>query len=79
MMAKFIEQYLLPRHEWACFGIVGGLVAAIGCPLIYWGLKQVNEVHLSLPQTAQTLHEDVRAVSDAGPRGRSSADTLLNR
>src|SRR6266436_3000086 len=29
MLVKFLQQYLLPNHEWACFGIVGGLVALL--------------------------------------------------
>ena len=27
MLVKLLQQYVLPNHEWACFGIVGGLVA----------------------------------------------------
>jgi hypothetical protein len=72
MLVKLLQQYLLPNHEWACFAIVGALVALLGGPLIYRGLNQINQVHLSLPQTAETLREDVQAVSDAVSGGRSS-------
>jgi hypothetical protein len=76
MLVTRLQQYLLPNHEWACFAIVGGLVALLGGALIYCGL---NQVHLSLPQTAETLREDVRAVSDAVSGGRPSTHALLKR
>jgi hypothetical protein len=78
MLAKLLL-LLLPNHEWACFGIVGGLVALLSGPLIYCGLHRINEVHVSLPQTTETLREDVPAVSDAVSEGRSSTDPLLKR
>jgi drug/metabolite transporter (DMT)-like permease len=61
MLAKLLSQ-LLPNHEWACFGIVGGLVTLLGGALIYYGLHRINEVHVSLPQTAEPLREDVQTV-----------------
>ena len=70
---------LLPEHEWACFGIVGGLVVLLGGALTYYGLQRINEVHLSLPQTAESLRRDVHAVSDAVSGGRSSTDPLARR
>jgi hypothetical protein len=79
MLVKLLQQYLLPNHEWACFGIVVGLFALLGSALIYLGLKQINEVHLSLPQTVETLREDAQAVSDAVSGGRSARGTLLKR
>lgn len=79
MLVKLLQQYLLPNHEWACFGIVGGLVALLGGTLIYCGLNHINQVHLSLPQTAETLREDVQAVSDAVSGDRSSSHALLKR
>ena len=79
MLVKLLHQYLLPNHEWACFGIVGGLVGLLGGALIYCGLNQINQVHLSLPQTAETLREDAQAVSDAVSGGRPSAHPLLKR
>ncbi len=79
VFVKLLQQYLLPNYEWACFGIVGGLVAIFGGALIYCGLNQINQVHLSLPQTAETLREDARAVSDAVSGGRPSTHALLKR
>jgi hypothetical protein len=79
MLVKLLHQYLLPNHEWACFGIVGGLVALLAGALFCYGLNQINKVHLSLPQTVESLHEDAQAVSDAVSGGRSSRDTLLKR
>jgi hypothetical protein len=80
MLVKLLHQYLLPNHEWACFAIVACLVALLAGVLIYCGLKQINQVHLSLPQTAETLRADVQAVSsDAVSGGRPSAHALLKR
>jgi Putative Actinobacterial Holin-X, holin superfamily III len=79
MVVRLLYQYLLPNHEWACFAIAGCLVALIGGALIYCGLKQISQVHLSLPQTAETLREDVQAVSDAMSGGRPSPHALLKR
>src|ERR1051326_2467338 len=30
MFAKFLHQYALPDHEWACFGIAAGLSMVLG-------------------------------------------------
>jgi hypothetical protein len=79
MLVKLLQQYLLPNHEWACFGIVGALVALLGGALFYIGLNQINQVHLSLPQTAETLREDAQAVSDAVSGDRSSTHALPKR
>ena len=79
MLVKLLHQYLLPNHEWACFGIVGGLVGLLGGALIYCGLNQINQVNLSLQQTAETLREDAQAVSDAVSGGRPSTHALMKR
>jgi hypothetical protein len=78
MLAKLLH-LLLPNHEWARYGIVGGFFALLSGPQIYYGLHRINEVHVSLPQTAETLPEDVQAVVAAVPGSRSSTDTLLKR
>jgi hypothetical protein len=79
MLVKLLQQYLLPNHEWACFGIAGGLVALLGGPLIYLGLRRINEVHVSAPQTAEPLREDVQAGSAVVSGGRYSTEPLLKR
>lgn len=79
MLVKLLQQYLLPNHEWACFGIVGGLLAPLGGALLYWGLNQLNQVQLSLPQSADSLREDAQAVSDAVSGGRSSPPALAQQ
>jgi hypothetical protein len=58
MLVKFLNQYLLPDYEWACFGIVGAVVAFVGGALLYCGLRKIGEVHLALPQMAGTLRAD---------------------
>jgi Putative Actinobacterial Holin-X, holin superfamily III len=78
MLAKLLS-HLLPNHEWACFGIVGGLVALLGGALFYHGVHRISEVHLSLPQTVESLREDVQAVSAAVSGDQASTDPLLKR
>ncbi len=79
MLAKLLYQHLLPGDEWACFGIAGGLAALLCGALFYSGVRKINEVHLSLPQTAETLREDVQAVTAAVSGERSFTDPLLKR
>src|SRR5256885_1311945 len=40
MLAKLLY-LMLPNHEWACFGIVGGLVVLLGAALTYCGLRRI--------------------------------------
>jgi CHASE3 domain sensor protein len=77
MLVKFLQQYLLPNDEWACFAIVGGLFALLAGALVYRGINQINQVRLSLPQTAETLREDAQVVSNAVSGVRPSTHALL--
>jgi hypothetical protein len=79
MLVKLLHQFLLPNHEWACFGIVGVVVALVGGALVYCGGKKIQEVNLSFPQTAETLREDSQAVGAAVSEGRSAVGILLKR
>jgi hypothetical protein len=79
MLVKLLHQYVLPNHEWACFGIVGGLVGLLGGALLYRGRTEINKVHLTLPQTAESLREDAQAVSNAVTGDRPSTHALLKR
>jgi hypothetical protein len=78
MLAKLLAP-LLPDHEWACYGIVGGVVVLLGGALIYHGIHRINEVHMSLPQTTETLREEARPISNGVSGSRSSPDPLLKR
>jgi hypothetical protein len=79
MLVKLLHQFLLPSHEWACFGIVGVVIALVGGVLVYCGRKKMREVNLSLPQTAETLRDDAQAVGAAVSEGRSAVGILLKR
>jgi hypothetical protein len=77
MLAKFLHQYALPNHEWACFGIGGALSLLLAVVLIYCGIQEIKKIHVSLPQTAEMLHEDVPAPNGALSASRSSPVTIL--
>jgi putative Mn2+ efflux pump MntP len=79
MLVKLLQEFLLPNREWACFGIVGVLFAFLGGALLYGGLKKINDVQLSLPQTEKTLHDDAQAIGAAVSEGRSAVGILLKR
>jgi hypothetical protein len=79
MLAKFLHQYALPNHEWACFGIAGGLFVLLGVALMSCGIREIKKIHVSLPQTVETLHEDVQSPNGELAAGRPSAIKLLKR
>jgi hypothetical protein len=79
MLAKFLHQYALPNHEWACFGIAGGLFVLLGAALTYCGIQQVKRIHVSLPQSVESLHEDTPAPNGELTASRASPITLLKR
>ena len=73
MLAALLRQYLLPNHEWACFAIAGGLFAVFGGALLCCGIQQMSKVHVTLPQTVETLRQDVKALNGTLSAGRPSA------
>lgn len=79
MLVKLLHQFLLPNHEWACFGIVAAVFALPCAALIYCGLEKIKEVHLSLPQTTDSLRDDAEAVGAAVSESRFAVGTLLKR
>jgi len=76
MLVKLLHQYLLPDHEWACFGIVGGLLALLGGTLAVRGLKQINKIRLKLPQTIESLNHQSPLIGNGVSGGRPCTDTL---
>jgi len=45
---------------WACFLIVGGVLAIAGAVVLAVAIRQVRDISLVPPQTAETLREDVQ-------------------
>jgi hypothetical protein len=77
MLVTLLQQVLLPNQEWVCYGIVGGLVTLLGGALFYCGLTEINKVHVSIPQTVETLPEDVGASNGAVSGGRPLVARVL--
>ena len=44
---------------WACYGLVGGGMAAAGSSLVARGRRAAADVHVDLPQTTQGLQENL--------------------
>jgi hypothetical protein len=78
MLAKLLY-LVLPNSEWACFGIVGGLVTLLAGALAYYGLRRINEVHVSLPQTTETLPANGQAINDVVSGSRASTNQLFKQ
>lgn len=49
---------------WGCFGIVGGVMLAIGVTLLFIGKSRVESINLVPPQTAETLQENVQWIKN---------------
>jgi hypothetical protein len=79
MVVKLLHLYLLPNYEWVCFGIGGALFVLLAGALLFRGVDQINKVHVSLPQTAETLTADAQLARNGLSGGRPSNDTLLKR
>jgi hypothetical protein len=45
---------------WACFGIVGAVLVAMGAGLLLAARSKLSEIHVVPPRTAQTLKENVQ-------------------
>jgi hypothetical protein len=79
MFVKLLQQYLLPDHEWACFGVVGACVALFAGALVFCGIKQINQVHLSLPQSTESIRDDVQTFSEAVSGSQPTLPVLSKR
>jgi uncharacterized membrane protein YqjE len=49
--------------EWACFGIVCAIFLAIGGGIMGVGYSYFQKVHMIPPRTAQTISDDIQAVT----------------
>jgi Putative Actinobacterial Holin-X, holin superfamily III len=50
---------------WGCFGIVGGILTAVGAGFLFYGGKEAGDVHLmSPPESAAAMKESLRWVKE---------------
>lgn len=73
VLASLMAVHALQRATrlplWACYGAVGGLLAAAGGALVASGLGRAGEVRLVPPQTAEAIRENLAWIKDqATPR-----------
>jgi len=70
-LVELLHFFVLPNHLWACYAIVASVYAAGGIGLFYAARAKFDQVHLVPPQTAESLRQDVQAVTGAvsAPQG----------
>jgi hypothetical protein len=49
---------------WGCFGIIGGIIAAVGVSLLFFGKQRASEIHVVPPRTAETMKENVQWIKN---------------
>ncbi len=49
---------------WGCYGLVGGLMAALGAGLVSAGARKAARIHLVPQETLAVLREDVQWIKD---------------
>ncbi len=79
MLVKLLQEYMLPRHEWACFAIVGALFALGGGLLAAAGLSKFKQVRLVPQQSVDSIRQDVQAVGDAVTGDRATTGELVKQ
>jgi hypothetical protein len=64
-LVELLHQFVLPHQLWACFAIVAVLFAVCGGVLFYAARAKLEQVHVVPPQSAESLRQDVEAVTSA--------------
>jgi hypothetical protein len=60
---------------WACYGIVGGLLAAGGIGLLVLGKQKLVQLHLVPQDTVETMKENVQWLTEqVRPNSRATRD-----
>lgn len=77
-LVKLLHQYVLPDQEWACFAIMGGMLAILGGTLVCRGLKQLSRIRSMLPQTMEPLNPQ-SPPGDGVSESRPCTGALLKR
>jgi putative superfamily III holin-X len=49
---------------WACYGIIGGMLAIVGVLMIYSGKKRISHIDMVPQQTVETMKENVRWIKE---------------
>jgi len=78
-LVKVLQHFVLPDQEWACFAIVAALFIA-GSGLLAWaGVMKFRQVHVVPPRTAESIREDVEAMTSAVTADRNQGNALLRQ
>jgi Putative Actinobacterial Holin-X, holin superfamily III len=64
LMLVHLLQALTALPLWACYGIVGGLLAAGGIVLLVLGKRKLARLHLVPQQTVETMQENVQWIKN---------------
>jgi len=80
-LVELLHQYVLPQHLWLCFLIVTVLFGIGGGLLFAAARAKLEQVHLVPPQTAESLRQDVEALTSpaVAPQGGNLVRQPLRR
>ena len=74
-MLVHLLQALTALPLWACYGIVGGLLAAGGIGLLVLGTQMLAQLHLVPQDTVETMKENVQwPKEEVRPNSRATRD-----
>jgi len=78
-LVKVLQHFVLPDQEWACFAIVAATFI-VGSGLLAWaGAMKFRQINVVPPQTAESIREDVDAVTAAVSGERPQGNALLRQ
>jgi Putative Actinobacterial Holin-X, holin superfamily III len=49
---------------WACYGIIGGMLAIVGMLMIYSGKKTISQIDMIPQQTVESMKENARWIKE---------------
>jgi len=78
-LVELLHHFVLPDQEWACFAIVTALYAVGGGILLYAAMAKFRQVSVIPPRTAESLREDMQAMSSAVTTDRPQGNNLMRQ
>jgi hypothetical protein len=66
LMLVYLLQWLTNENFplWACYGVVGGLLALVGLILLYAARNKATDIHVVPPRTVETMKENLQWIKN---------------